>query len=155
MRRQIPLVFLVSLFLPIVVSSQKTARVFPPDRSRGEGKMWLEWDKSQREGFVTGYVWGLERGFNRGCLTFDQVSPHPEHEKLDKTKDLLDNPLQHCMEKLLIFSKSIGYYESQITRFYETYQKDQDLPLQQLFLQLADSSSNKTLEQIHFWYQNP
>ncbi len=149
MQKKITLALVFSLFMPLVLGSQEFKKVFPTDRTRGEGKMWIQWDESQRKGFVLGYVWGLDRGFHKGCLALDQVSPHP------KTEDLSDNPLQHCMLKLPTFSKVPEYYQSQITKFYETYAQDEDLPLQQLFLQLADSSSNKTLEQIHGWYHTP
>jgi hypothetical protein len=63
--------------------------------------------------------------------------------------------MHHCMSKLPLFSKGFDYYVTQITNFYETYPQDRDLPLRQLFAQLADSSTNKTLEQIHSWYHEP
>lgn len=116
--------------------------------------MWTQWEESQRKGFVLGYVWGLDRGFHNGCMALSQVSPPPDAER-SKAPDSLENPLQSCMSKLPVFSKGPEYYESEITRFYETYPGDQDLPLRQLFSQLADSSDNKTLEQIHSWYHTP
>jgi len=116
--------------------------------------MWLQWDESQRKGFVLGYVWGLDRGFHNGCLTL-QVSSSPDIMDPSKGPDLLDDPLQHCESKVPMFSKEVAYYVSQITKFYETYQQDQDLPIRQFFSQLEDSGNNKTLEQIHSWYHTP
>lgn len=117
--------------------------------------MWLKWDESQRKGFVLGYSWGLERGYENGCLALNVASSASDTIDLSKGPDLLKNPLQECMSKLLPFSKAPEYYETEITKFYETYPQDQDLPLRQLFSQLADSSNNKTLEQIHSWYHTP
>lgn len=58
------------------------------------------------------------------------------------------------MSKRSDFSKEPTYYEAQITKFYETYPLDQDLPIRQLFAKLEDSST-MTLEQIRTWYHTP
>jgi hypothetical protein len=155
MQRKIPLVLLVSLLLPFVLTSQEPTRGFPTDRTHGEGKLWLQWDESQRKGFVWGYIWGLDRGYHNGCDSLYAASPSLVTIDPSKGPDPLKNPLQECMLKLPVFSKPIAYYVTQITNFYGTYPQDQDLPLRQLFAQLADSSSNKTLEQIHSWYHTP
>ena len=155
MRRKIRLILPFILFIPLALVSQDFTKIFPTDRSRGEGKTWIHWDESQRKGFVLGYVWGLDRGFHNGCLALSQISPSPSSIDHSKGPDLLDNPSQHCMSQLPVYSKALDYYETQITKFYETYPQDQDLPLRQLFSQLEDSSNNKTLEQIHSWYHTP
>ena len=157
MHREIRLMFLVSVLLltPRILLPQEPTRVFPTDRTRGEGKIWLEWDQSQRKGFVLGYVWGIDRGFHDGCSALAGSSSTPDAIDPSKGRDLLDNPLQHCMAKLPTFSKEASYYVAQITKFYETYPQDKDLPLRQLFAQMEDSSNNKTLEQIHSWYRTP
>jgi len=154
MQWEIRLMFLVSVLLltPRILLPQEPTRVFPTDRARGEGKIWLQWGESQRKGFVLGYVWGIDRGFHNGCSALAQSSSTPDSIDHSKGPDPLDNPLQHCMEKLPTFSKEGSYYVTRITKFYETYPQDQDLPLRQLFAQLEDSSNNKTLEQIHSWY---
>src|SRR4029077_14359154 len=155
MRNKILLVLLVSLFMPLVLGSQEFTKGFPTDRTRGEGKMWTQWDESQRKGFVWGYIWGLERGYHNGCKELSSALPSPVTIDPLNGPDPLKNPLLECMLKTPVFSKGFEYYVTQITTFYETYPQDRDLPLRQLFAQLADSSSNKTLEQIHSWYHTP
>lgn len=154
MRRQIQFMLLVSFLMPLILASQGPRKVFPNDRSRGEGKMWLQWDESQRKGFVWGYVWGLERGYRNGCAALDEGFTSAGTVGLSQETDLSKNPLQQCLSKELVFSKEVTYYVAQTTKFYETYPQDQDLPIQQLFTQLADSN-NKTLKQIDSWYQTP
>jgi hypothetical protein len=116
--------------------------------------MWLSWQEPQRLGFVWGYVWGYDRGYANGCLAYERASSTSETSDLSKPVDLLKNPLQECMSKRSDFSKEPTYYEAQITKFYETYPLDQDLPIRQLFAKLEDSST-MTLEQIRTWYHTP
>jgi hypothetical protein len=146
---------LICLCLPLVLESQQPTRVFPNDRSVGEGKMWIKWDKSQRLGFIRGYNSGLDRGYHNGCLTvYEAASPSSGELDQSKKTNRSTSGLQECMSKQPLFSKEAAHYETQITNFYETYPQDQDLPIRQFFSHLADSSS-ETLEQIHSWYHTP
>jgi hypothetical protein len=156
MWRQVRVALLACLLAPFVLSSQEFTKGFPTDRGHGEGKMWLLWDASERVGFVRGYVWGLDRGYRNGCMAYDKASHGSGVETLDLSKpvNLLKNHLSECVSRRSDFSKEPTYYESQLTKFYETYPQDQDLPIRQLFAQMEDSS-NLTLEQIHTWYHTP
>ena len=153
MRKLAGFVLLACLLLPSALDSQEFKKGFSNDRSSGEGKMWLQWDESQRRGFVWGYIWGLERGYQNGCIALADATPSPGKMKLQEF-DVSKTPLHLCISKELVFSKEIAFYATQITKFYETYPKDQDLPIRQIFAKFADSS-NMTLEQIHSWYHTP
>lgn len=48
---------------------------FPESRSYSPGKAWLEWNSSERTGFVRGFIVGHEEGYRQAC-TASQADNH-------------------------------------------------------------------------------
>jgi hypothetical protein len=112
------------------------------DRTPGQGKMWLSWSKPERQRFILGYLWAYHSGFSSGCVTYfdngsTQISLNVEA-----------SPLQKCKLHELAYSKNASFYENAITKYYEKYPTDLDLPLSWLMQAFSDTE-NKSASEVH------
>ena len=139
---------LVSLIVLVSIAygQQQEKRIRTVTTGAPEGANWLSWDQGVRIGFVRGYLAGLHTGYRDGCFGSGTDKPASTN-----AKSALDSQFGNCLDKALRFSKEPEYYESTVTKFYETYQSDLGLPLVEVLRLLSDSESKNTLE-IHRWF---
>jgi hypothetical protein len=135
----------VFVLLLLVPSSSMSETQYPVDRTPGQGKMWLGWSSPERERFILGYLWAYHSGFSSGCVTyFDSNSARI-------SADVETSPLQKCKLQELAYSKDASYYEREVTKYYETYPKDSDLPLSWLLLAFSDTENKSATETHAAW----
>lgn len=139
------------LLFSCTLLAQATGSQFHPryisEKRPGQGKLWLDLPPERRLGFVEGYTFAYHKAHHQACLFAYDLNPGPPLKLGDKSL------LQQCNDTDLQFSKSLEYYESQITSFYEKYPTDIDVPLAWLFQALSDSE-HKSLEEIHQAWKN-
>lgn len=142
-------VFIV-MCLPVLFAcysgkGQETPRVhFPNARTSQDGEIWMKWDKSQRVGFIDGYIQGRRQGYQKGCGTAGELF---SQRAVDTTYDLLG----HCLGSEKGFTAPIERYEEEITEFYKKYPTDLEVPMTYVLRFLSDEYG-KDPEQIHEWY---
>ncbi len=110
-----------------------------------DGEVWLSMTRPQRHAFVAGFISGVQHGHRDGCTTYDEIA-RPEF----KVKSPEEIPLSKCMQSELRFEKPLEHYEDRITRFYENYAKDRDIPFFVLFSSISDGQDQPD-EKIHEW----
>jgi hypothetical protein len=121
---------------------QEHASRFPESRGGFEGDLWMNWNNTQRNMFIRGFLVGHHEGFRRGCGTAVVVTkPDTKGAGPEET------PIGRCLAGEQIFRREASYYEEFVTRFYTKYPEDRDLPLRTLI----EDSEEKTPEQIHEW----
>jgi len=108
---------------------------YPESRSYSPGKLWLEWNSSERTGFVRGFMVGDDDGYRRACAITSASSPHTD----------VANDVDSCLKEQHLFHKDIPYYEKFVTDFYTTYKEDRDVPARVVLLQ----ADQKAPEEVH------
>ena len=117
-------------------TSNPSAR-FPESRSYSPGKMWLEWNSSERIGFIRGFIVGDDDGYRRACNV----------ATTNESQSSVATGVGPCLEKRPLFKKDIGYYEKFVTDYYTRYSEDRDAPVRVILLQ----ADQKTPEEVHQW----
>jgi len=98
---------------------------FPETRSVSEAKAWLRWSESERVAFVRGYFIAYGRGVEHGCRLVPEVSqPSVRDQACANEMVHLPSPVQP-----IFLDEEVTRYASAITRFYETYPEDDDVPI--------------------------
>jgi hypothetical protein len=132
------LLFFVLLCLGTRLQAQnKSPLRFPESRSYSPRKIWLEWNRAERTGFVRGFIVGHGDGYREGCMSLESSG----HDLDAKTG------LDPCLEKRHLFRKNVASYEKFVTDFYNQYSEDRDVPLRILLLQ----ADERTPREIHQW----
>jgi hypothetical protein len=106
-----------------------------------QAKLWLYWGTPERLAFLRGFVVAYRPALLRGCeFARDHLkSTNPEGEQ-----SLADTAL--CFQQKEEFDKPVEDYEQLMTKFYELYPEDDDVPLKFLLLELA---AHKSPSDIH------
>jgi hypothetical protein len=106
-----------------------------------EGDDWLKWSTETQTAYLTGLLFGSDRGFKRGCFEgLVQSSSTPP--KISKVA------LFACLDKRPRYAKDIVSYVQRVTTFYQEYPKDRSLTIQEVFAEFSDDK-DRTADQVH------
>jgi len=145
----VSLIFLFLSLLGIFIASRSvSATPTPQVRRCCDGDVWLSMTKPEKQAFVSGFIYGVQRGHKDGCTDYDDIT-RPEFN----VKSPEEIPIARCMQRELRFSKPFEFYENRITSFYGKYPKDRDIPYSVLFASISDGQG-KTDETIHEWMRH-
>jgi hypothetical protein len=111
-----------------------------------QGKVWLNWDRETRLGFVRGYLVGVRVGNRTGCSSYERLAG------TRAATSLAEIPLSKCLANGPTFSKPPEEYANIITQFYRMYPKDVGLNLETLLWLLSDEQA-KTPQQADAWFR--
>jgi len=100
------------------------------------GDQWLQWNNTQRQIFVGGYVSGYADGLDRGC------------EEGSKDSSSQPERLRKCEDQTNYLSKDSQYYVESVTEFYMKYPKDHVVSPEEI---LGQFGRGLTLEQINHY----
>lgn len=142
MARSLSLV-LALLFVVIPDSQSQEPRIRTLGTGFSQGRVWLEWTRASRIGFVRGYLAGVHTGCRDACFTATNTKP--------SFGPVGPDSLSKCLGTCPRFSGSPEYYEARITAFFSTYKSDVGMPVDEV-LRLLSDSENRSLDQIHELY---
>jgi hypothetical protein len=111
-----------------------------------EGKVWLNWDRATRLGFVRGYLVGVRAGDRTGCSSYERIAG------THAASSLAETPISKCLADVPTFSKSPEEYAKTMTQFYRMYPKDAGLNLETLLWLLSDEQA-KTPQEADAWFR--
>jgi hypothetical protein len=119
---------------------------FPGARTSKDGEMWLGWSADKRIGFVDGYINGRRDGHYAGCdAALRVLFPQPPGTVIP------NNPWGRCADAADTFTKGEPTdYSDEITSFYQRFEADRDVPLDQVIHCLSDKQ-RQSADQIHQW----
>lgn len=133
------LAFILAALFPARTHTAQTKQV----RRCCDGDVWLSMTAPQRHAFVAGFISGIQHGHRDGCTAYDEIAK-PEF-RVESPEQI---PLSRCMQRELRFEKPLEHYEERITRFFEAYPKDRDIPFSVLFFSISDGQDQSD-EKIH------
>jgi hypothetical protein len=84
-----------------------------------DGTSWLRWKSETRTAYVSGYLWGLGRGFRDGCQA---------GQKTYWTGKVRGLPGEKCIPKQPNFSRNLEDYVVGVTKYYSAYPADSYVP---------------------------
>jgi hypothetical protein len=103
------------------------------------GDNWSKWNNETRMVYVSGYLWGLARGFRDGC----EVG-----EKTYSTGKSRGLPGEKCTPKHPNYSRNLEDYVGGITDYYAAYPPDRYVPIFKILEGLSDARK-LTIQQMH------
>ena len=106
------------------------------------GDNWLKWTDETRIEYVSGYLWGLGRGFRDGCEA---------GEKTYSTGKLRALPGEKCIPKQPMYSRNLEDYVGGITAYYHAYPTESCVPILHVLEGLSDARK-LTVQQMHQYF---
>ena len=112
---------------------------FPQTRTISQAQVWLHWSESDRTAFVRGLVVGYRQGNHDACNTGDgRVAPSACEQRTERLPPSVS---------ALITDDAVHEYSKEMTKFYENYPEDDDVPITVLFQWLV--FERKSPAEIH------
>jgi len=108
------------------------------------GDNWSQWSKETRTAYVSGYLWGLARGFRDGCEAGQKTY------SIGKSRGL---PGEKCILKHPNYSRNLEDYVDGITNYYGVYPADDYVPIFKVLEGLSDARK-LTVAQMHEYYSS-
>ena len=105
------------------------------------GDDWLKWTDETKTEYVSGYLWGLGRGFGDGCEAGEKTY----------SRKLQGLPGEKCIPKQPIYSGNLEDYVGSITAYYHAYPTDSCVPISHVLEGLSDAR-RLPVQQMHQYF---
>jgi len=128
-----PLTFIAALLMIVSCHGHR-------DAIKAEGSQWLKWDANTRKVYVGAYVWGMQRGYSRGCeAAMSAARPPINGPERVETSD-------RCWKSYPISGRDSMEFIDSITEFYNENPKQRCLRISDILLRLH---AGDKISQIH------
>ncbi len=105
------------------------------------GDAWLKWNEDARTAYVSGYVWGYDRGFHDACAVAEKMW----------VKKRVGLPGHECVAKIASVPMAPEQYATAMTDYFRAYPEDRGIELRRVIEGLT-TRPKMTVEQMHEYF---